>query len=308
MQYYFYSIYNLSIKSFFPFPELSKSSTPPDVVIKKAMIRPPRQALKQGERLQVTPESIYLYYQDYCSLRIKKKEIAVDIDENADEEDIKQYILGPALAVLLHLHGYLVLHGSSIGSEDHAFAFLGHSGIGKSTITAMMYSLGYQFISDDYVVLKKNKDRWVVMPGVPVSKLWPEALDLLGEKAVNYSKVHSKIEKRKKSINKKLVKKPMPLKKVYILDDSVNLSAVCRPAGARNTITPFISQAKVPQLVKHTFVANLLYNKTMRVHFLQCADLAKQVPVLHLQRVSSLELLPELIHLIDEDIGASVLA
>ena len=58
---------------------------------------------------------------------------------------------GPVWAALCHQRGILPLHASAIVTKNGIAAFAGHSGAGKSTIAALMGSLGYALVADDIV-------------------------------------------------------------------------------------------------------------------------------------------------------------
>ncbi|QDB80206.1 hypothetical protein FE251_13065 [Georgenia wutianyii] len=58
---------------------------------------------------------------------------------------------GTLLALQLYLRGNAVLHASAVERDGTAVAFLGHSGMGKSTLAALMCADGARVVSDDVV-------------------------------------------------------------------------------------------------------------------------------------------------------------
>lgn len=83
-------------------------------------------------------------------------------------------ILGPVLAILLHMKGYFVLHGSAVMCDGKAYGFLGDKGAGKSTLAAMLLkNEGVQLITDDLLVVSHHLQ---VLQGYPQVKLTDEAL------------------------------------------------------------------------------------------------------------------------------------
>lgn len=56
---------------------------------------------------------------------------------------------GAMLALQLYLRGILVLHASAVELGGEAVAFVGRSGMGKSTMAALMCSAGAKLITDD---------------------------------------------------------------------------------------------------------------------------------------------------------------
>ena len=75
-------------------------------------------------------------------------------------------IRGSLAALQLYLRGHLVLHASAVQLVDHAVAFVGHSGMGKSTLATLMCADGAAaVITDDVLRIDMNGD------GRPVTRL-----------------------------------------------------------------------------------------------------------------------------------------
>ncbi|WP_152187696.1 phosphoenolpyruvate carboxykinase (ATP) [Georgenia satyanarayanai] len=58
---------------------------------------------------------------------------------------------GTLLALQLYLRGSAVLHASAVERDGTAVAFVGHSGMGKSTLAALLCAQGARVVSDDVV-------------------------------------------------------------------------------------------------------------------------------------------------------------
>ncbi|MEL7030778.1 MAG: hypothetical protein AAGK80_00780 [Pseudomonadota bacterium] len=83
-------------------------------------------------------------------------------------------LLGPVLAVLLHLRGLFILHGSAIIHEGKAYGFVGDKGAGKSTLAAMsLKNRDVEFLTDDLLVVSNEQQ---ALLGYPQMKLSDEAL------------------------------------------------------------------------------------------------------------------------------------
>ena len=72
-----------------------------------------------------------------CEVR-DGREIAVDPAPGVDADLLSTYLLGPALGVLLHQRGGLVLHASAVTVGGGCVAFLADAGWGKSTLAATL--------------------------------------------------------------------------------------------------------------------------------------------------------------------------
>lgn len=71
---------------------------------------------------------------------------------------IYYYIVEPILLDLLKMSGVLVWHSAAVVKDKVAVLLPGVSGSGKSTTTLNFLSLGYQFLADDMVLLRRRDD------------------------------------------------------------------------------------------------------------------------------------------------------
>lgn len=91
------------------------------------------------------------------------------------------FLLGSALGALLHQRRLLPLHSSCVLLGRKAVAFLGDSGLGKSSTSAGLLQVGCSLISDDVVVLQQHSQTFWTQAGIPVLKLWPDAASATGQ-------------------------------------------------------------------------------------------------------------------------------
>lgn len=94
----------------------------------------------------------------------------------ADWGDVRLYLLGTAMGMLLHRRGDLPLHANSMVVGGKAWAFLGESGSGKSTLAASLMRDGHSLLADDVCVVRTQEDGGpTVFAGVPRMRLWEDA-------------------------------------------------------------------------------------------------------------------------------------
>lgn len=94
--------------------------------------------------------------------------------------DVRLYLLGSALAALLHQRNLLPLHVSAVLSEKGVWAFTGPSGAGKSTLAGWLsQGAGFPLISDDVSVVDMQNGAAQLYPGPRKLKLWDDAVDFL---------------------------------------------------------------------------------------------------------------------------------
>jgi hypothetical protein len=96
-------------------------------------------------------------------------------------EDVATYLLGPVMGFILALRGRICLHSSAVAFAGRAIALVGPSGAGKSTLAAALARQGLPVVTDDIVALDvaKDKAKFVVPPGYPRLRLWPDSVRLL---------------------------------------------------------------------------------------------------------------------------------
>jgi len=84
------------------------------------------------------------------------REIRLTRPEDASDDELRAWLLGPALATLLHQRGALPLHASAVVVDRKCVAFVGPCGAGKSTICAFLAQRGYAVASDDVLAISRG--------------------------------------------------------------------------------------------------------------------------------------------------------
>jgi hypothetical protein len=90
-----------------------------------------------------------------CDFEIGRdlRSVTCNVDPEYNEEHLAVLLTGTVPAFLLERLGKCVLHGSSTLVGERAFAFVGLSGMGKSTLTAQFCVAGARLITDDVLPL-----------------------------------------------------------------------------------------------------------------------------------------------------------
>lgn len=167
-----HSAYGLTFSSAWRFPECETSPNDPELTIELEEV--PADGLErvtEGWSLAVDGETIRLAHDHIGRFRfIGTDRIETDPGPDVDEAELRQYLLGPVLGLLVHRRGLLVLHASCLSTDGGAVAFLGAVGAGKSTLAAAGVERGHDLVADDVTVVAPN-DPPTVLPGPPVLKL-----------------------------------------------------------------------------------------------------------------------------------------
>jgi hypothetical protein len=191
-------------------------------------------------------------------------------------ESFQTYLVGQVLSFALLKHGIEPFHSTSVVINGEAVAFLGDSGYGKSSLGAAFLQVGYPLLTDDLLVLKEEGDRFVVYPGPPRIKLFPDiARNLLGERA-NGTPMNNQTPKLVIPLDQNEAVPPegaLPLKAIYVLKPPANTR------GPRITIRALSARRAFVELTKNTFNAVVVAPERLKRQFGLASRLAVRVPV-----------------------------
>jgi len=291
-----YRAYGLVVHSVFPLPELEPAAGPPDrpdVVIRRGPL--PGPAAPDGPRegvLRATPREVYLFWHEVGAVLVRDgREILVAEDGGADAVALRAYLLGPALALLLHQRGLLVLHASAVAMRRGVVGFLAASGQGKSTIAAWLRRRGHPLVADDTLAVELHPDGPRAHAGFPQLRLWPDTLAALGQAPGALPRVRAADDKRGWRLAAAAVAVGAGgLHRLYAIEDADALA-----------IEPLAGHTALYQLVRHAYISPVLGELGSPTHLAQCARLAGAVPVARLRRPRALAGLDALAALIEAD-------
>ena len=269
----------LTIHSELPLPELALGGENADATVRLGEIPiPPGLDAPPGACVYASSHEVMLSWEEAGKFLVQGGErIIIEPAPGVADEILRLYLLGPVLAVLLHQRGFLVLHASGVSIAGAAAAFLGASGWGKSTLAAALHAQGCSLLADDVVAVDTQGDRSpLVIPGVPQLKLWPQAVDWLGEQSAVLHRLHPALEKQGLPLHQDFVSQPQPLRWVFILQDGDQ---------PQPQIEPLPVQDALVELIRHSFTARLLRRTEMAAHHLkQCSRLIASAQVCRLVR------------------------
>jgi hypothetical protein len=99
------------------------------------------------------------------------RDVGVTLAPGRDPGVIPVLASGMLLALHLRLRGELVLHASAVGVGEAALAFVGASGMGKSTVATVLCTAGHPLLSDDVLRVLLRPDGVVAYPGSTETRL-----------------------------------------------------------------------------------------------------------------------------------------
>jgi hypothetical protein len=251
---------------------------------------------------QILKEStIHQYFQGSIDglgqfLILNGDRIIAEPEKNVSREHLCPAILGSAMAILLQQRGLLVLHASCVAIDEQAIAFLGVSGAGKSTMaSAFHYMHGYPLITDDLLAIDLRNGHPVVLPSLPLVKLFPDAAIALGHSSTEFPAPSPYQPKLIQNIPLSHLQEHYPLRKLYLLG-----------IGHHHKILPLSSSEALLSLIHHSRDPKALNTPTLQAqHFRQCSVLAQTTPICRLERPRALHELPKIINQIEYDLDLS---
>jgi hypothetical protein len=220
----------------------------------------------------------------------------IDPVSGVEERLLRLSLLGPALGLILHQRGLLVIHASVVAHGSGAVAFLGKNGWGKSTIAAALHAKGYDLVTDDVAAIQVGDGAPSVLPGFPQVKLWPEAATLLGEAPERLPVLHPDFDKRGWRAERGFSLAPRQLERIYAL--AAGPAPAVERLPARDGCFELLGH-----WYGHRFGDGLLQNGSAAAHLRQCAAVAAQVPIHRLVRSGGSATLLHLADLVDDDLG-----
>ncbi len=135
-------------------------------------------------------------------------------------EDTLTYLLGPVMGFALRLRGAICLHASVVEIDDEAVGFVGPAGGGKSTIAALLATLGFAPVSDDALVIDRRGGVPHALPGYPRLRLWPDSVTTLFGSPDALPLLTPNWDKRYLSLGSgsyRFFDRPLPLGAIYYL-------------------------------------------------------------------------------------------
>ena len=292
-------VYGLRVRSAIDLPGWPVvAATEPDVIIRREFLTGPdvegprfsaRTVVDDGElRLAVVGVGRYAAFGGSL--------IRVDSDPDARAEDVRLYLTGALIGVILHQRGSFPLHASCVAlAGDGCAAFAGPSGAGKSTLVAALMRDGARFVSDDLCVMAPPaRGELRVWPGAARLKLdetglggQPGAVAGLEPAGGGRGKFHLPMEASLHHTT------PAPLHRVYILTDGDGPPRVERLTGLE----------AISALVDQTYLLASARDMGLSTQvFRLAATVARTLTVNRLVRPRGLEYLPDIAALIEHDV------
>ena len=207
---------------------------------------------------------------------------------NVSRATVETLLVTQAQPLALSKQGKLVLHGSAVDIDGLAIAFVGASGMGKSTLATGFAQNGFPFMTDDSVQVVASASGYVVMPSHESIRLWHDSHNALLDDTTE------------------LAPQPEHTTKVRVLSNvSLPHCATARPLKAIYFLTNYITEdtkimsqapaASLLGLVQSSFLLDNQLPEDYYAQFEMLSDLVSQVNCFTLSYPRAYHALDELI-------------
>lgn len=182
---------------------------------------------------------------------------------------VEHLYLNQVLPLVLSRQGKLVFHASAVEVGGTAVAFLGESGLGKSTLAASFATTGFPLLTDDGAVVETDAAGTWVLPSHPSVRLWEDSeIAVVGADAPRAPPLGYTPKARFLAGGRiAFCAERRQVRRVYFLGDGS--SSVPR-------IEVLGSGAAMIALVKHSFLLDATDRKGLAAHFEELTSFANQ--------------------------------
>lgn len=290
---YKYHIYGLNIISDFCIPDLITTENPSEIMVLKGKV--PENiigATVNNEFFQASRDELIFRIKGIGKYYISKGNlIIIELEEKANFNTVKLYLLGTAFAALLLQRCIIPIHGSAVVINDKCIIITGESGVGKSTLSSGFLKRGFSLLTDDVAALTFDNEGCVfVQPSYPQQKLWRDSIEIFGGKVNSYTQIYNETDKFAVPIHENFMKKPMPLSAVFELKKGDYTDVQIQNISGMHKLSLLMNNTYRPQLLNFF---NLYEN-----HFKQCTLIANRISAYRLIRPENIFSTDKLIKII----------
>ncbi|SHH95251.1 hypothetical protein [Clostridium grantii] len=278
---YNYKAYGLNIQSEIMLPELllSDNNQYIDVNILYGVL--PQEISKEidnGKHFEFGKEKMWFCINNIAKYYISNgNTIIVEPFENANQHNVKAFLLGSAFGMLLIQRNTIAIHGGTIVIDGQALVITGNQGAGKSTLTSAFRDKGYSFMSDDVSVLGKRKDlTHIIYPGYPQQKLCRDAMEKMNYHLKDFKRIDEGRDKYAIPVHKNFIK------------HTVSLGAICEiTIGEKEyvEIEEITGTEKLKLLLKNIYRVEVTQYTGINIDYMKnCIYIAKEIPFFKIKR------------------------
>jgi len=304
-----YQLYGLSLRSHWPLPWGQEQRPGRRVELRPGtaaffarlpqQARPPARGEAWFHHAQLPDDSLYLRWANLFEFLVSPdgRHIVGRPLNGVSREAFQTYLVSQVLSFALLRQGIEPLHSTTVVVDGKAVAFLGDCGYGKSSLGAAFLRAGHRLLTDDLLVVKEEKGRFLAQPGPPRLKLFPEVAQVVLGKEPAGVPMNPHTPKLVLSLTPhEAATSPAPLRAFYLL-----------PAGGaarkRIVLRRLRPRQALLALVANTFNPVITESGRLARQFQTAARLAEALPVKALSFPRGLEHLSAVVEAVERDLG-----
>ena len=201
--------------------------------------------------------------------------VACSPTPGTDPVTIEHLYINQVLPLALSRQGRLAFHASAVTVPGGAVAFLGRTGLGKSTLATQFARSGASFLTDDGLLLAPSADGYVVQPSHPSIRLWDDSHQALLDAGVTAAPSVSFTSKSRFLAGDGLLycDEPQPLLAAYVLDDPASGDIVIRRTSMSEAVMGWL---------RNSFLLDVEDPAMLAQHFQHATAVAQAIPTYHL--------------------------
>ncbi|UNK18755.1 aldolase [Paenibacillus sp. N3/727] len=296
-----YKAFGHSIQSDIHLPELQQIDHPNetvDIVVRYADLTEKWLEHSDSSRTSVCTKTMVIFRIPDLAIFAAENgnTIYVSPEMGADENKMRLFVLGTCMGAILLQRKILPLHGSAVVINDKTYAFVGHSGHGKSTLASAFLQQGYQLVTDDVIaVTLDQRNIPYVTPAYPQQKLWQESLDVFGMDPDQFRPLFERETKYAVPVESHFSSDTLPLAGIFEL-----FKTDCSQARIRSVE----KLERLPLLYRHTYRKSLLKDSGLtKWHFDMTARMSGSIDIYQLQRPLNEPTVHQLTNMVLDAIG-----
>jgi hypothetical protein len=108
-----------------------------------------------------------------------------------DDITLEHLYINQVVPLALSRQGRPAFHASAVTVPGGCIAFLGKTGMGKSTLAASFALSGAAFLTDDSLIIEQSNEALLVLPSHASVRLWEDSLEALSSEQARYDVAYS---------------------------------------------------------------------------------------------------------------------
>jgi hypothetical protein len=191
--------------------------------------------------------------------------------EDGDPATVEHLYINQLVPLAMSRQGYPAFHASVVTVASGAVAFLGGTGMGKSTLAASFALNGATFLTDDALLVEERADTCMALPSHASVRLWEDSVGALTGDTIPQADTLRYTDKARLLAGDALAfcEQPQPLLAAYVLKDN----DVSKPV-----IEPLSGSDRTMEWVENSFLLDIEDRDLLARHFDWTHRISSSVP------------------------------